>query len=81
MSWHRPVQLNWQLLTKQPFADSYAKERPLLLQRDRDTPAPDPEVPGGLVRDLFFGQPHFFRIDLRSTALEFTAQRVELALT
>lgn len=52
-----------------------------ILRWDGDTAAPDPEAPGGLVSDLFFGQPHFFRIDLPSSALEFTAQRVELAIT
>jgi len=52
-----------------------------ILRWEGDTAAPDPEVHGGLVSDLFFGQPHFFRIDLPSSALEFTAQRVELAIT
>ncbi|OFE16033.1 hypothetical protein BA895_20675 [Humibacillus sp. DSM 29435] len=53
----------------------------VILRWDGDSAAPEPEVPGGPVRDLFFEQPHFFRIDLPSTALEFTAQRVELVVT
>ena len=53
-----------------------------ILRWDGDTATPDPEdQPGWMVSDLFFGEPHFFRIDLPSSALEFTAQRVELTVT